>query len=111
VIPIRIGAFQDRSPVVEFGSTEGRRIEGFTIGTGINFSRFVLDVAFEHRESEGLVGLRLRRGEAADVGFNPRETVKEQRVVASLIYRFGENDPIKRALRYLFVGSEEKGEN
>src|SRR5262245_10416956 len=66
VIPIRAGTFRDRSPVVEFGSTEGRRISGYTVGTGLNFKRLVFDVAFEHRESEGRGGIRRRQGAAAD---------------------------------------------
>jgi hypothetical protein len=111
VIPLRVGAFRDQSPVPEFGSSAGRRIDGFTVGTGLNFSRVVLDVAFESRESEGLVGLRQRRSQPVDPALNPSESVKERRVVASLIYRFGDNDPIKRLLRHLFVGGEEKGDN
>ena len=34
--------------------------------------------------------------------------MREERVVASLIYRFSDDDPIKRALHYVFVGPKEK---
>jgi hypothetical protein len=110
IVPLRGGIFRDRSPVSELGTNEGRRIRGFTLGTGANFSRFVLDFAFERRQSEGVIALRFRRGEPVDAA-SPTETVREDRVVASLIYRFGDNDPLKRALRYLFVGPEEKGQD
>ena len=110
VVPLRGGLFRDRSPVSELGTNEGRRIRGFTVGTGANFNRLVFDLAFERRQSEGLVALRFRRGEPLDAA-SPTEAVREDRVVASLIYRFGDDDPIKRALRYLFVGPEDKGTN
>jgi hypothetical protein len=110
VVPLRAGIFRDRSPVAELGSDEGRRIEGFTVGTGLNFSRLVLDVAFERRESDGVVGLRFRRGEPVEQG-NPTESVREDRVVVSVVFRFGADDPLKRALRYLVVGKEEKQDN
>jgi long-subunit fatty acid transport protein len=110
VVPLRAGILRDRSPVSELGSNEGRRIRGFTLGSGINFRRLVIDFAFERRESEGVVSLRFRRGAPVDEA-SPTETVSEDRIVASLIYRFGDNDPIKRALRYLFVGPEEKGQD
>ena len=86
----------------------GRRIKGWTAGSGLNFSHVVLDVAFERRQSEGLVSLRLRAGQPVNQATAPRETVREDRIVASLVYRFADNDPLKRALRYLFVGPEEK---
>jgi long-chain fatty acid transport protein len=108
VVPLRGGIFRDRSPVSELGSSEGRRIKGWTAGTGLNFSHLVLDVAFERRESEGFVSLRLRAGQPVNQATAPRETVREERFVASLVYRFSDNDPLKRALRYLFVGPEEK---
>ena len=108
VVPLRGGLFRDRSPVSDLASNEGRRIKGWTAGTGLNFAHVVLDVAFERRESEGVVSLRLRAGQPVNLASAPHETVREDRVVASLIYRFADNDPLKRALRYLFVGPEEK---
>lgn len=110
VVPLRGGLFRDRSPVRQIGSQQGRRIRGFTLGTGLNFSRFVLDVAFERRRSEALVGLVFRGGEAQAQNVAPRESVREDRIVASLIYRFGgADDPLQRALRFLFVGAEDGG--
>jgi long-subunit fatty acid transport protein len=108
VLPLRGGIFRDRSPVSDIGTNEGRRIKGWTAGTGLNFSHLVLDVAFERRESEGFVSLRLRAGQPVNQATAPRETVREDRIVASLVYRFSDNDPLKRALRYLFVGPQEK---
>ncbi len=108
VVPLRGGIFRDRSPVSDLGTNEGRRIRGWTAGTGLNFAHVVLDVAFERRQSEGLVSLRLRAGQPVNQTTAPRETVREDRIVASLVYRFADNDPLKRALRYLFVGPEEK---
>ncbi len=111
VIPLRVGAFRDQSPVQDFSSDEGRRIEGITAGTGLNFNRLVLDVAYERRKSEGVVGIRVKRGQAAPTAA-AKETVREERIVASLIYRFGgEDDPLKRALRFLFVGAREPGDH
>ncbi len=107
VIPLRGGTFRDQSPVQDLGRGQGRRIDGFTAGTGLNFKRLVLDLAFERRNSEGVVGVRLRRGQEAPTAAS-QETVREERLVASLIYRFGGgDDPLKRVLRYLFVGAHQ----
>jgi long-subunit fatty acid transport protein len=107
VVPLRGGWFRDRSPVRDLATDEGRRIKGWTAGSGLNFSRVVLDVAFERRQSEGVVGLRLRKGKPVTSGATT-ESVREDRVVASLIYRAGgDDDPLKRALRYLFAGPKE----
>ena len=108
VVPLRGGLFRDRSPVRDLVTDEGRRIKGWTAGSGLNFNRLVLDVAFERRESEGVVGLRLRKGKPVTSGATT-ESVREERVVASLIYRAGgPDDPLKRALRYLFGGPKEE---
>ncbi len=65
----------------------------------------MLDVTFERRENQGDVGLRLD-AQGAPAGEVTRETVVENRVVASLIVRMGADDPIKRALGFLFGGPE-----
>jgi long-subunit fatty acid transport protein len=106
VIPLRAGIFRSRSPIRELGSGESRRIDGFTVGSGLNFSRLVFDVAVEQRRSEGLVGLQLRGG-APSAGGDSLEQVKESRVVASVLYRFPDNDVVKRLMRSLFVGGDE----
>lgn len=112
IVPLRGGYFQDRSPVVDLGAERGRLITGFTVGAGINFQRLVLDVAFERRRSEGNVALRLQEGERVTASRQPAETVREDRVVASVIYRAGgPDDPLKRLFRFLFVGSKEEGNN
>jgi long-subunit fatty acid transport protein len=104
IIPLRGGLFRDRSPITELGQTEGKRIRGWTAGVGLNFSRLVLDVAFERSTSTGLLFLRLRQGQPVQSGTaTSTESVKDDRIVASLIYRFGaENDPLKRGFRSLF---------
>lgn len=106
VIPLRGGLYRDESPVPQFQG-ESRRIEGFTFGTGLNFDRVVFDVAYEQRKSEGDVGVAigLLRGAPA-----PHENVKEHRIVASLIYRFGSaggEDPLKKFFHGIFVGPKE----
>ena len=107
VVPLRGGLFRDRSPVRDLATDEGRRIKGWTAGSGLNFSRLVFDVAFERRESEGVVGLRLRKGKPVTSGATT-ESVREERIVGSLIYRAGgDDDPLKRALRYLFAGPKQ----
>jgi len=112
IVPLRGGYFRDRSPVVDLGADRGRLITGFTVGTGLNFQRLVLDVAFERRRSAGNVALRLRAGEKVNAGRLPAETVREDRVVASLIYRAGgPDDPLKRLFRFLFVGRQDEGNN
>lgn len=110
IIPLRGGLFRDRSPIAELGEPQGKLIKGWTAGTGINLSHFVLDVAFEHRTSEGQVFLRLRQGQPAPTGGNvTTESVRQSRVLASLIYRAGgPDDPIKRLFHTLFVGPKEK---
>jgi long-chain fatty acid transport protein len=108
VVPLRVGVFRDRSPVVDFASSEGRRINGWTAGTGLNFNRLVLDVAFERRTSEGAVSLRLNQGQQVTTARPSTESVKETRMVASLIYRAGgTDDPLRRLFRLIFVGPRE----
>lgn len=105
VVPLRAGLFRDRSPILDPGTDSGRRVRGWTLGTGLNFSRLVFDVAFERRTSSTQVGLVFRGGELIQQANAPRESVKEDRLVASLIYRFnGADDPLVRALKFLFVG-------
>ena len=108
VVPLRVGAFRDLSPVPDLASAEGREINGFTIGTGLNFHNLVLDFAFERRESEATVGLVRRRGERTTTGL-PREKVSETRLVASLIYRFG-GDPVSGFFKKLFGGGSDEEE-
>jgi hypothetical protein len=108
VLPLRAGLFRSRSPIREVGGNESRKIDGFTVGSGLNFNRVVLDVAFERRKSEGVVGLQVRRGVTNSTA-STVETVKETRIVASLLYRFPDNDAIKRLLRSLFAGGDESG--
>lgn len=104
VLPVRGGVFRSRSPILEARTAESRRISGVTVGTGLSLSRIALDVAFERRTSEGLIGLQLRQG--TPVGGSV-ETVEENRVVVSAIYRFPDNDAIKRLLGSLFVGGDD----
>ena len=104
VLPLRAGIFRSQSPVLELRSGKSRRIDGVTVGTGINLTRIALDLAFERRTSEGLVGLQLRQG--APTGGSV-ETVEETRVVASAIFRFSDNDALKRLLRSVFVGGDD----
>ncbi len=110
IIPLRGGWFRDRSPITDLESTEGKEIRGWTMGTGFNFSRLALDVAFERRTSEGRLALRLRGGQQVEVGpfAVSTETVRQDRFVASLIYRAGgDDDPLKRAFRFLFGNPKE----
>jgi hypothetical protein len=109
VIPLRGGYLLDRSPITDLGRDDGRRIRGWTVGFGVNFSHLVLDFALERRTSEGLVGLRLEANQPIHANL-PTESVSEYRTVASFIYRFGDNDPLKRAFRHLF-GEGEAGSN
>ena len=109
IIPLRGGAFRDRSPIVELGSENGRLIKGWTLGTGLNFSRVVLDFAFERRESEGPLLLRLRQGQPVPTGTPVTESVRQDRLVASLIFRFGGGtDPVKRILGSALGDPEDK---
>jgi long-chain fatty acid transport protein len=111
VFPLRVGAFRDRSPIAELSSGEGRSIEGLTAGIGINFASVVLDLGFERKTSSGAIGLRLGRstsGAGATSTDLSAESVREDRFVASLLYRFkgGSSDPLKRFFKFLFVGRE-----
>lgn len=108
VVPLRGGYYQDESPIGQL--TGGpREIEGWTAGTGLNFNRIVIDVAFERRKSEGAVSLFVGRGQGAVNAEAPVETVRDDRVVASVMYRFGgDDDPVKRLFRALFVGPKEE---
>jgi hypothetical protein len=116
VIPLRSGIFQERSPVPDLGTmttdpetAKGRKIKGLTLGTGINFDRVVVDLAYEIQRSEGAVGFRLDEiEEETEQPRYPRERVTQGRIVASIILRLGStaDDPIKRLLRSIFVGSK-----
>lgn len=110
IVPLRAGLFEDRSPVVDLGSNEGRVIQGFTLGVGLNFSKLVLDLAYERRDSDGPLLLRLRGGSPVEAGNAVTETVRQDRLVASLIYRFGSSsDPIKGLFGSLFGDSKDDG--
>jgi hypothetical protein len=109
IVPLRAGLFRDRSPIVDLGADQGRLIEGWTLGAGLNFSKLVLDVAFEHRESEGPLLLRLRGGSPVPAANPVTEKVKQDRIVASLILRLGSDDPIKRLFGSLFGDSKDDG--
>lgn len=114
VVPLRGGYHEDESPI---GQLDGgsRKIQGWTVGTGLNFAHIVFDVAFERRTSDGPVTLSLGRGSVSSNAEAPVESVRDDRLVASVIYRFGgEDDPIKNFLRALFVGPKDEadeGEN
>lgn len=106
VIPIRGGVYRDESPVPQFNEA-GRKIDGYSFGTGLNFDRIVFDVAYEHRKSEGAVGLLIGRFSDFEA---PQEKVKEQRIVASVIYRFGgggNEDPLKKFFHDIFAGPKD----
>jgi long-chain fatty acid transport protein len=108
VLPLRAGVFRDRSPVGDPATLEGRPIRGLTVGTGLNFDRFVVDVALERRRSSGNVGLLFEGSEQASPDQLPVEDVREYRVVASLLYRFPASaDPVKALLRRIFVGESD----
>ena len=111
VVPLRLGGFRDLSPVPDLASAQGREINGFTIGTGVNFQNLVLDFAFERRESQGTIGLVRRRGELSTEG-TPQEKINETRFLASLIYRFGgdDGDPVSGFFRKLFGGGDDEPE-
>lgn len=109
IIPLRGGVFRDRSPITDLGTGEGRLIEGWTVGTGLNFNRFVFDIAFERRTSEGLLVLRLRQG--IPTAGQATESVRQDRIVASVIYRAGgDDDPFKRLFRSIFGDPKEEDE-
>jgi len=111
IVPLRAGLFRDRSPIVDLGASEGRLIEGWTLGAGLNFSKLVLDVAFERRESEGPLLLRLRGGNPVPAANPVTEKVKQDRIVASLIFRFGSgSDPIKGLFGSLFGDPKDDGQ-
>lgn len=107
VVPLRAGVFRDRSPITEGGTDTPRHYKGFTLGTGLNFNRFVFDVAFERRESDGAIGLP---DPTAPPGNNPNESVTQNRVVASLIYRFDADDPVKRWFKSILGDSDDEPE-
>lgn len=110
IIPLRGGWFRDRSPITDFASTEGKEIRGWTVGSGFNFSHLALDVAYERRTSEGRLSLRLRSGQPVETASGSAETVRQERFVASIIYRAGgDDDPLKRAFRFLF-GTPKEGD-
>jgi len=112
ILPLRSGYFRDRSPIAELGSDQGQQITGWTLGSGLNFKHLVLDVAFERQTSSAQLGLRLRRGVEIDTSNVTTENVRQNRIVASLIYRFGgEEDPLKRAFRAIFVGPKEQDDH
>jgi hypothetical protein len=112
VVPLRIGAYWDRSPVSDLETFRGRRIGGFTFGTGLNFDKLVFDITFERRSSEGALGVSVTslgpQIEVPETGSFPIEKVRENRVVASLILRLGgDDDPVRKATRGLLGVSRE----
>ena len=107
VIPVRAGVFRTTSPFADAIEGGSSTIRGFTAGPGINFSRFVFDIAFERSESDVALGLRrLNRSEAVQ---NPTETVAVDRVVASVILRFDNDGAMATFFRGLFAGNDAEG--
>lgn len=102
VVPLRIGSFRTTSPFTDAIEGGSSTIRGLTVGTGVNFDRFVVDLAYERSESDVALGLRrLNRSEAAQ---NPTETVVFDRIVASVILRFDGD-----TFRGLFTSSDGGG--
>ena len=107
VIPVRAGVFRTTSPFTDAIEGGSSTIRGFTVGTGINFNRFVFDIAFERSESDVALGLqRLNRSEAAQ---HPTETLAVDRVVASVILRFDNDGGLATFFRGLFAGNDSEG--
>ena len=107
VIPVRAGVFRTTSPFTDAIERGSSTIRGFTVGTGINFNRFVFDIAFERSESDVALGLqRLNRSEAAQ---HPTETLAVDRVVASVILRFDNDGGLATFFRGLFAGNDSEG--
>lgn len=107
IVPLRAGLFRDRSPILEPGTESPRRYKGYTFGTGLNFDRIVVDFAYERRETDGTVGLTGQGQGSPQPGNNPNEQVRQNRFVASFIYRFEEDNPITHWFGTIFGGSDE----
>jgi hypothetical protein len=108
VIPVRAGVFRSSSPFSAAHEGASAEVRGFTAGTGVNFSRFVFDVAFERRESDSPLSLRRLRSRSEEISSNPVETVVLDRVVASLILRFDTEGGVGGFFRSLFAGKEDE---
>jgi long-subunit fatty acid transport protein len=107
VVPLRVGAFHEQSPVPDLALREARSVDGFTLGWGLNFDRVVFDVAYEARYTKGTTGALLTPDFRQSLSTYSTENVVYQRVVASLIVRpgrSGSEDPLIKALRRLFGG-------
>jgi long-chain fatty acid transport protein len=89
ILPVRIGVFQERSPIPDMATLDSRRINGQTMGFGVNFDRVVLDVAFERRAYSGAVGAALSNDLTTSQSTFASESVTHYRFVGSLIFRMG----------------------
>jgi long-subunit fatty acid transport protein len=89
ILPVRIGIFQEQSPIPDMATLDSRRIDGQTLGVGVNFDRIVFDVALERRSYSGAIGAALSGDLTVSQGTFASESVTHYRFVGSLIFRMG----------------------
>ena len=88
-VPIRAGYFNDK-PINTSDVAAPPRFNGFTVGTGILLGSLLFDVAYLYEWGEfSASGEIPANADAAAASPAVRNTVRNQRLFASLIYRFG----------------------
>jgi hypothetical protein len=91
VLPLRAGLFRERSPVLDLGAEKARLVRGFSFGFGINTNRFVWDLAYQWRSSEGAVDVVMTPDYTQVLETKARERAWYGKVITSLIVRLGKS--------------------
>jgi hypothetical protein len=89
VLPLRAGVFRERSPVLDLGAEKARLVHGFSVGLGVNTNRFVWDVAYQWRSSEGAVDVLMTPDYTRVLETYARERAWYGKAITSLIVRLG----------------------
>jgi long-subunit fatty acid transport protein len=89
-IPLRVGYFNDKQ-INNASLDTPPRFNGFTIGTGIVLGRVLFDVAYLYESGEFFEATEIASGESPTTATQEtvRNSVRNQRFFASIIYRLG----------------------
>lgn len=102
IVPVRAGIFREPQPIVDSRTGQQRVLKGYTLGVGLKFKAFTLDLAFKDAKAENDVSkvYALNGGFQVALG---QEELREKRLYLTAILQL-KGDGAKRALDWLFVG-------
>jgi hypothetical protein len=102
ILPLRVGIFREPQPIVDSRTGQQRILKGYTLGVGLKFKAFTLDLAFKDAKADSDVSRVFPLNGAFLVALG-REELREKRAYLTAILQL-KGDGAKRALDWLFVG-------